>query len=256
MEIEVNNASLQCSTVAATVEPIRVFLQSDDVQEAVSISISTPSTDSDADDTLSAPEKAKKSFFERIVLKCVSSKFVSRMDFYVMRLVTLTLMHIPVVLIAYYYASFLQDLIFDAPLFWLIIGFYLFYALGVIFYFLSSFGDPGKLPRFQEDLSQIIYGRLREGKGSNNDDDVCKRRAAATSEMKASSIAIDMKGHRRYRVEYLYNDTTADILYGKYIFLDDNKKSPFLKYCTTCKLFRPPSAHHCSFCDRCIGKYI
>ena len=43
---------------------------------------------------------------------------------------------------------------------------------------------------------------------------------------------------------------------NEYIMTNGSGESslPYKKYCRKCKAFKPPRAHHCSICGRCIVK--
>eukprot|EP00917_Polyrhabdina_sp_WS-2016_P009800 GHVP01021525.1.p1 GENE.GHVP01021525.1~~GHVP01021525.1.p1 ORF type:complete len:276 (-),score=10.22 GHVP01021525.1:417-1244(-) len=51
-------------------------------------------------------------------------------------------------------------------------------------------------------------------------------------------------------VEYLFNVNAREKVIAKEIIYEN--KTILLKYCETCKIFRPPKVSHCSICDGCI----
>lgn len=52
----------------------------------------------------------------------------------------------------------------------------------------------------------------------------------------------------------MYHPHCTDLFMGKELAGRDGKKI-FLKYCTTCEIFRPPRASHCGFCDNCVEEF-
>lgn len=60
--------------------------------------------------------------------------------------------------------------------------------------------------------------------------------------MRALNLLSDTSGSSSYRPP----PRTKEILI--------NQQVVKLKYCFTCKTFRPPRTSHCSLCDNCVGK--
>nr|CAG4643746.1 EOG090X01OT [Lepidurus arcticus] len=82
--------------------------------------------------------------------------------------------------------------------------------------FRTSFTDPGVIPRATNDEAADIERQIEVPNGANSP-------------------------------TYRPPPRTKEVLVGGQVVK--------LKYCFTCKIFRPPRASHCSICDNCVGKY-
>ena len=87
--------------------------------------------------------------------------------------------------------------------------------------FRTSFSDPGIIPRATHQEAQDIERQMEAQNGGANGgaNGSAYRPPPRTKEVMVKNISIK------------------------------------LKYCFTCKIFRPPRASHCSLCDNCVERY-
>ncbi|KAI1286949.1 Palmitoyltransferase ZDHHC14 [Halotydeus destructor] len=95
-------------------------------------------------------------------------------------------------------------------------------AAGILFIFVlatlfrTSFTDPGVIPRATADEAAYIERQIEVPNGSNSP-------------------------------TYRPPPRTKEVVI--------NNQTVKLKYCFTCKIFRPPRASHCSLCDNCVDRF-
>ncbi len=117
---------------------------------------------------------------------------------------------------------------------------------GVLFVFVviallqTSFTDPGILPRALPDEAVDIERQIGE-----------ILFVVFILHFNIFVLYVDIK------VVSLFKDNSGSSTYRppprtKEIIINDQVVK--LKYCFTCKMFRPPRTSHCSLCDNCVGK--
>lgn len=157
---------------------------------------------------------------------------------------------------------------------------------GVLFLFVvasllrTSFTDPGILPRATADEAADIERQIGETPAwpqwsrwskralaygvhvycENTDQDLSSLLRPVMAGGAHSYTHFDLIVCRTPVVKMshlLFTDTSGSSTYRppprtKEILI--NQQVVKLKYCFTCKMFRPPRTSHCSLCDNCVGK--
>lgn len=110
------------------------------------------------------------------------------------------------------------------------IAFIIFWVSTVMFFLRTSTGDPGVLPRNVHQLE--LYTRVNQ-----------------TTTTAAATTGTLLNYPKEYtETEYiipLMESSDSSVLQVPY-------KETTIKYCKTCKIWRPPRAYHCSTCQVCV----
>lgn len=100
----------------------------------------------------------------------------------------------------------------------------------------TSFSDPGILPRASADEAAYIEKQIEVPNGLNSP---TYRPPPRTKEVKhLNCICASENAHNSFILQVFVRGQTVK-----------------LKYCFTCKIFRPPRASHCSLCDNCVDRF-
>lgn len=100
----------------------------------------------------------------------------------------------------------------------------------------TSFSDPGILPRASADEAAYIEKQIEVPNGLNSP---TYRPPPRTKEVKhLNCICASENAHNSFILQVFVRGNTVK-----------------LKYCFTCKIFRPPRASHCSLCDNCVDRF-
>lgn len=106
----------------------------------------------------------------------------------------------------------------------------------------TSFSDPGILPRASADEAAYIEKQIEVPNGLNSPTYRPPPRTKEVNEAESHpeiSREIDING----------------FLFLHFLQIFVRGQTVKLKYCFTCKIFRPPRASHCSLCDNCVDRF-